>query len=706
MNKHFLITYGSLLSAYSRKHFSSIDEDVLPVEVEGWKRSWSVQHLQERATHAGATVSAGSSMTAALVPTEVTDELREREKYYEFIQVDAAHLSPLVPGQKLPSDAVFWICQPLLAGIPSVEFPLHQTYVDTCLIGCIESGLSDWPLRFLSETDGWQHCWINDRAEPRYPRAARLTQEHEERVDALLEQKGLLAFRREPNPDQDTAAPTQPPEQRAPSDPPTEEAKQKAEYLFAYGKLQERIGVPWRRARLSDHRLVFGKEPSPLFSAPISVVRKESFAVYGFLHRIDAETEKKLSDMGATPISVDAFCPFASLDSDTVLDAEPETHSAGTLWPLAGCRVDGCELLGANEAPGCKQPTREVSAYVLTLPPEAEELPDRADLEGLVGFLKGSQLPQKYVDSVQAILATDPAVEGARQLFMMSTSRRGSPALPLLQLPEELRSHYGESVKHLIVSFGERSCLATVQYLKPKDDEQTALRGDVCGVDENLRVRLGIPSREPRKELYTCCVRVSPSQGLEAPSQILQPRCLILSVKAIHHIHSEKGVCVLDSILLELLGAESGDYVQVHCYRFSEKEGRFVRKKTKLRAMGAKEKSLEHWKSDAPYPMAGCIHLDADFREDLGLGSKSRREFESSIDGFPVLVSVSVSDLILKRAIVYLFSFLGLTLAFALFLNRIWPETSVSDRLGLALLFSVFVTVTIIHLELRSRIRP
>ena len=46
----------------------------------------------------------------------------------------------------------------------SDEHPICQTYVDTCLLGCLERGGVSLAERWASTTGGWSVYWLNDLA--------------------------------------------------------------------------------------------------------------------------------------------------------------------------------------------------------------------------------------------------------------------------------------------------------------------------------------------------------------------------------------------------------------------------------------------------------------------------------------------------------------------------------------------------------------
>ncbi|WP_297736702.1 hypothetical protein [uncultured Maricaulis sp.] len=194
----FMIGYGSLLSSYSRRTYSGIETPVRPIVATGWRRGWTVRYGDEAATYAGVRHAAGHHLHAALVPTEITPELRHRERGYVFTEVDPASVypddaddTPLPPGR-------YWIVVNRSQVRADADHPIPQTYVDTCLSGCLETGGEARARAFIQATELWDSPWIDDRdrANPLYPRRTPLSHDDRARVDALLDGCGVLKYRR------------------------------------------------------------------------------------------------------------------------------------------------------------------------------------------------------------------------------------------------------------------------------------------------------------------------------------------------------------------------------------------------------------------------------------------------------------------------------------------------------------------------------
>lgn len=196
--QNYIVGYGSLLSHDSRHRFSNLDIDPIYVVLKGWSRSWSVPCAIERQTYVGVHKDENLSVNAVLIPTEeITSELLEREKNYTFVEVDPADLKVTCTRAKsktLPQGR-FWICEPKHFQVADSKNPINQTYVDTCLIGCLESGNQQVMQQFIQSTSGWENGWHNDRNEPKYPRAATASDEQLELIDQLLERAGILIYR-------------------------------------------------------------------------------------------------------------------------------------------------------------------------------------------------------------------------------------------------------------------------------------------------------------------------------------------------------------------------------------------------------------------------------------------------------------------------------------------------------------------------------
>lgn len=192
--QHLVLGYGSLMSADSRQRFSSIHVPGLPATVSGFYRAWVTRSESEQQTYVGAIAEKGAMLNAQLIPATIDPGLEDREKDYRFTSVSPDALA--LPLSKQQDEQVrewltgkqLWICETLDVSPASEAYPVSQTYIDTCLSGCLEHGGEEEAVRFIETTRGWQHPRQQDRLAPRYPRAARVDSDTQQRIDTLLKQ--------------------------------------------------------------------------------------------------------------------------------------------------------------------------------------------------------------------------------------------------------------------------------------------------------------------------------------------------------------------------------------------------------------------------------------------------------------------------------------------------------------------------------------
>ncbi|MCU7553041.1 gamma-glutamylcyclotransferase [Alteromonas sp. ASW11-19] len=189
---HIVVGYGSLMNTDSRQRFSAIPHDGIPVELKGFTRAWVTRSQQERQTYVGAMPDSNAVLNAQLLPSLMDPSLAQRERDYQFVSVSVADLhfdiDPHAEAMLLPwlETRSLWVCETLLQQPADEEFPVHQTYIDTCLAGCIEHAGDQEAVRFIETTQLWDHPRINDRGTPVYPRAGRVSADMYERIDRIM----------------------------------------------------------------------------------------------------------------------------------------------------------------------------------------------------------------------------------------------------------------------------------------------------------------------------------------------------------------------------------------------------------------------------------------------------------------------------------------------------------------------------------------
>ncbi|MFT6085735.1 MAG: hypothetical protein ACJAWT_000355 [Glaciecola sp.] len=174
---HIVVGYGSLMSKTSRDRYSNIRSLPLPVIVNGWERAWVTKSDDEKQTYVGAYQNSSSSFNGHAFYTNIDEKLLQRELDYRFSEVT---LDQLDFGLALNSSVLevlshhtIYVCETLQQKLPSIEFPVNASYIDTCLKGCLEVGGLDEVTRFIKTTRHWPDAFkLDDRLKPKYPRAA------------------------------------------------------------------------------------------------------------------------------------------------------------------------------------------------------------------------------------------------------------------------------------------------------------------------------------------------------------------------------------------------------------------------------------------------------------------------------------------------------------------------------------------------------
>ena len=176
--KTIIVGYGSLLSQYSRQHFSQINSLVMPVLVHNWERSWITRSLSEKQTYVGATPEPGACINACILALDIDPSFQQREQDYRFTLLEPAAIEFLLPSgfeshvEVLQAQPIY-ICESLDINPANEKYPVSFSYIHTCLLGAQELMGAKGIDEFFRHTKGWGSTkFVNDSTSPKYPRAA------------------------------------------------------------------------------------------------------------------------------------------------------------------------------------------------------------------------------------------------------------------------------------------------------------------------------------------------------------------------------------------------------------------------------------------------------------------------------------------------------------------------------------------------------
>jgi Gamma-glutamyl cyclotransferase, AIG2-like len=172
--------YGSLVNPATHDY-----PETRPAVARGWRRAWRRTSLRPVSfLTAVASVDAEIEGLVATVPAAAWPELDAREGAYERIALAEVRHDGLTGAI-----AIYAIPEGHHEE-PGTENPILLSYLDTVLQGYLlqfgEAGVA----RFVETTDGWHAPVLDDRAAPRYGRAARLRAGERELVDRWLAELG------------------------------------------------------------------------------------------------------------------------------------------------------------------------------------------------------------------------------------------------------------------------------------------------------------------------------------------------------------------------------------------------------------------------------------------------------------------------------------------------------------------------------------
>jgi hypothetical protein len=189
----YIIGYGSLMQDESRKRTSPQAEAAHPIEVSGYLRGWFAKGspVGFSTTFLGVLPDPKSQLNAVIYRIEM-NELRAtdlREASYCRKSVPFADIKVLEKSSFKLADGQAWIYvnKPESAAVPSVKFPIVQSYVDIFVSGCMEQEqryeLKGFAEQCLTTTNDWSTYWVNDRP---YPRRSFISQPKASQIDSLL----------------------------------------------------------------------------------------------------------------------------------------------------------------------------------------------------------------------------------------------------------------------------------------------------------------------------------------------------------------------------------------------------------------------------------------------------------------------------------------------------------------------------------------
>ncbi|MEM8662909.1 MAG: gamma-glutamylcyclotransferase family protein [Pseudomonadota bacterium] len=166
--------YGSLVNRGTLPSFVS----ARPLAARGWRRAWRcISRGKFGGRCALSVVPDPDSAIEGLVLTFEDDAwplIRAREHNY-----DPLHLAD-------DPDVLIFRVQLEKDRYGDRDHPICLSYIDTTLQGFVQEFGEDGARRFMATTDGWSVPILDDRHDPTYPRAQKLSSAEQNLIDELL----------------------------------------------------------------------------------------------------------------------------------------------------------------------------------------------------------------------------------------------------------------------------------------------------------------------------------------------------------------------------------------------------------------------------------------------------------------------------------------------------------------------------------------
>jgi len=182
--------YGSLVNRHTRP----LNTRAQPARLTGWVRQW--KHCMETPSGKVCALSAAPRSGAEIEGVLVFDSrdnlaaLDQREIDYRRVPIALPPADVAVPTAEM--ETFIYVSTGDQNRWGSAEYPIWRSYVDCVLAGYIDVWGAAGAARFIASTEGWDAPLLDDRANPRYPRAVVLSDAVRVTIDGLLERKRII----------------------------------------------------------------------------------------------------------------------------------------------------------------------------------------------------------------------------------------------------------------------------------------------------------------------------------------------------------------------------------------------------------------------------------------------------------------------------------------------------------------------------------
>ena len=179
--RDYIFSYGSLINKNSLAQTIGKDNTgkSKTVVINGYERGWRNHVHHENRTGLGIIKKENFKVNGVIFEVEekYLYELDRRE--YGFIRKEIMYQNYI--------DGKLWAYFVIDQKVPTKEFPIALTYVDTVISGCLTQSV-EFAREFIKNTVNWIYPFVNDRNNSKFPRMAKIENNELETINKLLKE--------------------------------------------------------------------------------------------------------------------------------------------------------------------------------------------------------------------------------------------------------------------------------------------------------------------------------------------------------------------------------------------------------------------------------------------------------------------------------------------------------------------------------------
>lgn len=181
MGDAYFFGYGSLVNRLTHGY-----APVHRARLRGWRRGWRAT-AERKVAYLTAVADPGAEIDGLIAPVAPDAWMALDQRECAYRRVDAT--DHVVQQAGATGIAVYAIAPERMV-LPTADHPVLLSYLDVVVQGYLAEYGPPGVAHFFATTDGWEAPFLDDRTDPRYPRAQRISEDDRAMVDLWLDRVG------------------------------------------------------------------------------------------------------------------------------------------------------------------------------------------------------------------------------------------------------------------------------------------------------------------------------------------------------------------------------------------------------------------------------------------------------------------------------------------------------------------------------------